>query len=75
MKDDQIKAFAQMLDPEDEKVSARLQKVAAQTNVNLQFQSELELRLKEAYKPKRIDSMTTLKKLAPTLAWILAIIA
>ena len=35
MKDDQIKTFAQMLDPEDERISAMLQKVAAQTNVNL----------------------------------------
>jgi len=75
MKDDQIKAFGQMLDPEDERVSARLQKVAAQTNINLQFRSELEMRLKEAYKPKGIGFMTSLKNLAPTLAWILALIA
>jgi hypothetical protein len=75
MKDDQIKAFATMLDPEDERVSAILQKIAAQTNVNLQFQSDLEMRLKETHKPKGIDFITSVKKLAPTLAWILALIA
>jgi len=74
MKDDRIEPFEQMLDPEDAKISALLQKVAAQTNVNRQFQTELELRLKEAYKPKGIDFMTSLKKPALTLAWILALI-
>ena len=75
MKDDQIKTFAQMLDPEDERISALLQKVAAQTNVNRQFQIELELRLKKAYKPKGIVFRTSLAKLAATLASILALIA
>jgi hypothetical protein len=75
MKDDQTKSFAQMVDPEDAGISALLQKIAAQTNVNRQFQSELEMRLKEAAKPKGIDFITSLKKLAPALGLILALIA
>jgi hypothetical protein len=75
MNDDQIKAFAQLLDPEVERISALLQRVAAQTNVNRQFQIELELRLKKAYKPKRIVFTTSLVKLATTLASILALIS
>jgi len=75
MKDDQIIAFAQLLDPEDERISALLQRVAAQTNVNHQFQIELELRLKKAYKPKGIVFTTSLAKLATTLASILALIS
>lgn len=75
MKDDQIKPFAQMPDPEDERVSATLRKVAAQTNVSLRFQSELEMRLKETYKPKGINFIPSLRKLVPTLAWILALVA
>jgi hypothetical protein len=75
MKDDQNKVFAQMPDPNDERISALLQRVAAQTNVDRQFQTELELRLKKAYKPKGIGFMTSLKKLGPALASILALIA
>ncbi|MGA2503835.1 MAG: hypothetical protein ABSG01_07060 [Anaerolineales bacterium] len=75
MKDDQIEPFEQMLDPQDARISTMLQKVAAQTNVNLQFQNELEMRLKNAYKPKRISFITSLKKVAPTVAWVLAVIA
>ena len=75
MKDDQIKPLEKMLDPEDARISAMLQKVAGQTNVNFQFQTELEMRLKNAYKPKRISFITSLKKMAPTVAWILALIA
>ena len=75
MKDDQNKAFAQMLDPNDERITALLQRVAAQTNVDRQFQTELELRLKKAYKPKGIGFLTSLKRLAPALASILALIA
>jgi len=75
MNDDQIKAFPQLLDPEDERISALLQRVAAQTNFNRQFQMELELRLKKAYKPKGVVFRTSLAKLAATLASILALIA
>ncbi len=75
MKDNQNEAFAQMLDPNDERISALLQLVAAQTNVDRQFQTELELRLKKAYKPKGIGFMTSVKKMAPALALILALIA
>jgi len=75
MKDDQIKTFAQLLDPEDERISALLQRVAAQTNVNRQFQIELDLRLKKAYKPKGLVFRISLAKLAATLASILALIA
>jgi hypothetical protein len=75
MNDDQSKAFAQLLGPEDERISAQLQNVAAHTNVNRQFQMELELRLKKAYKPKGIVFTTSLAKLAATLASILALIA
>lgn len=75
MKDDQIKPLEQMLDPEDARLIAALKKIAIQTNVNPGFQSDLERRLKAAYKPKGPDFMTSMKKLAFTLAWILALIA
>ncbi len=75
MNDDQIKPLENMLDPDDARLSALLQKVAAQTNVNLQFQTELEERLKKAYKPKKIGFISSLKRLAPTVAWVLAVIA
>ena len=74
MKDDQIESCAEM-DPDSAEVSALLQKVAAQTRLDPLFQTELESRLKAAYKSKGTDLMTGLRKLAPTLAWILALIA
>ena len=75
MNDDQFKSFAQVLDPEEARLSAMLQQVAAHTTINLQFQSDLENRLKAAYKPIRVGFISSLKKLAPTLALILALVA
>jgi hypothetical protein len=74
MKDDQAKPVMNPLGPEDQGAGAALQKVAVQTNIDPLFQAELEKRLKAAYRSKGTRSMPSLRKLAPVLAWILALI-
>jgi len=75
MNDDQAKPAVNSFDPEDQRASAVLQKVAVQTNLDPLFQAELEKRLKAAYRPKGTRLMPSLRKLAPALAWILALTA
>ncbi len=62
------------LEPEEKRLDEYLQKIAGQIDVPAEFQSELERRILAAHPPRPAGSASFMKRLAPALAWGIALV-
>jgi LysM repeat protein len=62
--------FTNNMDREDETIAQKLDWVASQTNINAQFASELEERLRNTHRPKVSWFSSSFKQVSPTLRWV-----
>lgn len=62
--------FKNKLKPEDETIAQKLDRVANQTNINAQFASELEERLRITHQPKATRFASSFKQVSPALLWV-----